>query len=596
MQLLKRGVVFGPRLFRDEVRTFRARSRNTWQFNVLPCQTAMVVLGTGRRQGEAVLECAHQSENQEQAGLPAAEGGITRAAFSVGIAVSISRVLGLAREMVLARYFGAGLHTDAFNIAYRIPNLLRDLFAEGALSSAFIPTFIRRLTQAGKEQAWLLANRMLNGLLIILGALTLVFFFGAKLFVYALASGYASNPEKFQLTVQMTRIMSPFLLWISLAAVVMAMLNACGRFFVPAMASSAFNICCILAGIFLSPILPRYGLQPIISMAIGALLGGISQFCVMVPSAYATGFRYRFILDFSDPGLRHVARLLVPAVIGLSATQVNTVVDSQLASLFGNGPVSWLNYGFRLIQLPIGVFGIAIATSTLAAASHHVAVNAGEKLRQTVDSSLKLAACLTFPATVGLITFRREIVQLLYEGGLFLPEHTLETSRVVVMYALGLFSYSAVKILAPVFYAMNDSRTPVRISIVSVAAKVALNFVLIRPLKFLGLPLATSVASWLNMVLLLKHLRARTGADGPMPELKAYFQIVMASATMGVLAWLVFHGTGEFFPEGSFSQNIRLGISIAVGFISLFPLYRIFRVAEAEEIYRIASMLLRRRP
>lgn len=596
MQLLKRGVVFGPSLFRDEVRTLRVRSRNTWQFNVLPCQTAMVVLGTGRRQGEAVLECAHRGEITEPTGLPAPEDGTIHAAFSVGIAIAISRVLGLVREMVLARYFGAGLHTDAFNIAYRIPNLLRDLFAEGALSSAFIPTFIRRLTKDGKEQAWLLANRILNGLLVILGVLTLVFIFGAKLFVYALASGYASNPEKFQLTVQMTRIMSPFLLWISLAAVVMAMLNACGRFFVPAMASSAFNICCILAGIFLSPFLPRYGLQPIVSMALGALVGGMSQFFVMVPSAYATGFRYRFTLNFSDPGLRHIAQLLVPAVIGLSATQVNTVVDSQLASLFGNGPVSWLNYGFRLIQLPIGVFGIAIATSTLTAASHHVAANAGEKLRQTVDSSLKLAACLTFPATVGLITFRREIVQLLYEGGRFLPEHTLETSRVVVMYALGLFAYSAVKILAPVFYAMNDARTPVRISVVSVAVKIVLNFALIRPLRFLGLPLATSVASWLNMVLLLKHLRANTRVDGPLHGVKAYFQIAMASITMGGLAWLLFHGTGKFFPEGSLFQNIRLAFAIASGFISLFPLYRIFRVAEAKEIYQIASILLRRRP
>ena len=541
------------------------------------------------------MECTHRSEMQDQKGFPAPEGGIAGAAFSVGVAVSISRVLGLAREMVLARYFGAGLQTDAFNIAYRIPNLLRDLFAEGALSSAFIPTFIRRMTLEGKEQAWLLANRVLGGLLVILGGLTLLFFFGAKFFVYLLASGYASNPEKFELTVQMTRILSPFLLWISLAAVGMGLLNACGRFFVPAMASSVFNICCILAGIFLSPLMPRWwGMQPIVSMAVGALLGGVSQFFVMMPSAYSAGFRYRFVLDFSDPGLRHVARLMVPAVVGLSAMQINTVVDSQIASSFGNGPVSWLNYGFRLVQFPIGVFGIAIATGTMATASHYAAVNAQDKIRRAVDSSLKLAACLAFPATVGLILFRREIVQLLYEGGLFLPEHTLKTGQVVMLYALGLFSYSAVKILVPVFYALDDARTPVKISLVTVAVKIALNFLFILPFKFLGLPLATAAASWLNMGLLLRQLRRRTGIDESGGQAGAYCRIALASLAVGALAWAAFHGTAAIFPSRAVYQHLRLGLSILAGFVAWFPLLRIFRVPEAKEIYRLAGVLLRK--
>jgi len=394
--------------------------------------------------------------------------------------------------------------------------------------------------------------------------------------------------------VQLTRIMSPFLLGISLAAVAMGLLNACGRFFVPAMASSAFNICCILAGIFLSPLMPLWGLQPIVSMAIGALVGGMSQFFVMMPSAYALGFRYRFVLDFSDPGLRRVARLMVPAVVGLSATQINIVVDSQLASVFGDGPVSWLNYGFRLVQLPIGVFGIAIATSTMAAASHYAAAGAQDKLRRTVDSGLKLAACLTFPATVGLILFRREIVQLLYEGGLFLPEHTAKTSQVVLLYALGLFSFSAVKILVPVFYALDDARTPVRISLVSVAAKIALNAALIFPLKFLGLPLATSAASWLNMGLLLRYFRRRTGACESAGESMTYVRIALASILMGGIAWLVFRATAAIFPEDIQYQHFRLGLSILAGFVSLFPLYRIFRIPEAGEMSRLAGMLLRK--
>ncbi len=554
----------------------------------------MVVLGTRKRQGEAVLESTPREENQESKNLHFPESGIAGAAISVGVAVSISRVLGLVREIVLARYFGAGLQTDAFNIAYRIPNLLRDLFAEGALSAAFIPTFIRRMTQDGKEEAWLLANRVLGALLVITGALTLVFFFGARLLVYLLAFGYGSNPEKFELTVQMTRILSPFLLWMSLAAVGMGMLNACGRFFVPAMASSAFNICCILAGIFLSPFMKAWGLQPVVSMAIGALVGGMSQFFVMLPPAYAAGFRYRLTVNFADPALRHIGLLMAPAVIGLSATQINTVVDSQIASVFGNGPVSWLNYGFRLIQLPIGVFGIAIATGTLTAASHYAALNAKDKLRQAVDSSLKLAACLTFPATIGLMAFRREIVQLLYEGGLFLPEHTLRTSEIVLLYALGLFAYSAVKILVPVFYALEDTRTPVRISLLSVAAKIALNFALLLPLKFYALPLATSITSWLNMGLLLRNLRRRTGASPSGGTLRAYSRIALAALAMGAFARLLFHVSAAVLPGGMVYQHARLGLSIAVGFASLFPLYRILRIREAEEMYRIAGMLLRK--
>ncbi|MBN1571233.1 MAG: murein biosynthesis integral membrane protein MurJ [Acidobacteria bacterium] len=510
--------------------------------------------------------------------------------WSISIAILISRVLGLVREMVMARYFGAGLFTDAFNVAYRIPNLLRDLFAEGALSAAFVPTFVRRLTKDGKEQAWMLANKIISALLVILGALTLAFFFGAKGFVFLLASGYADIPEKLELTVQMTRILSPFLLFVSLASVGMGILNACGSFFVPAMASSAFNLCCILAGLFLSPIMPYWGLDPIVSMAIGGFIGGASQFIVMIPSTYSAGFRYRFVLDFSDPGVRQMARLMLPAIIGLSATQINIAVDSQLASLYGNGPVSWLNYGFRLMQFPIGIFGIAIATTTTAMVSHYAARDAKDKLHRTLVANLRLAACLTFPATVGLIVFRHEIVRLIYEGGSFLPAHTIKTSQVVFLYALGLFSYSAVKILVPAFYALNDARTPVRISMITVAAKIVLNLILRIPFGFLGLALATSVASWLNCGLLMKQLQRKTGNRWQMGDLNACIRIALASMIMGILALLAFRFTGLFFPgTGSFIQAFRLGTAILTGMVVLIPLLRIFRINEATEIVRMIA-------
>jgi len=521
---------------------------------------------------------------------------VAHAAGTVTAATMISRILGVAREMVMAKYFGAGFFTDAFNIAYRIPNLFRDLFAEGALSSAFVPTFVRELNQGGAEQAWSLANRLVSVLLLILGALTLVFTIFAKGFVYLLAAGYAGTPGKMELTVQMTRILSPFLLCVALAAVAMGMLNAFGSFFIPAAAPAAFNVCCILAGIFLSPFMPRFGLEPVVSMAVGALVGGASQFLVQVPSARRLGWQFHFVLDFSDPGLRRIAHLMLPAVVGLSATQINITVDSQLASHYGNGPVSWLNYAFRLMQLPIGLFGVAIATATTALVSHHAADNATDKLRDTVHSSLRLAACLTFPATVGLIVFREEIVRLLYQRGSFLPGDTMQTGRAVMLYSLALFGYSAVKILVPAFYALGDTRTPVRTSMATVAVKIAINFLLIVPMKFLGLALATAVASWINFALLLRQLNRVTGGEMRWQALTAYLRIAAASVLMGAAAELIYLAARWILPgAGAFHLALHLGMAMSGGMAVIVPLLAWFRVEEAHEFSALLKQRLLRR-
>jgi putative peptidoglycan lipid II flippase len=505
----------------------------------------------------------------------------------------ISRVLAMFREMVMSAYFGAGLFTDAFNVAFRVPNMLRDLFAEGALSSAFVPTFIRTLTHEGRDRAFLLANRVINALIVILGAFTLLIYFGAKWFVYLLAASYANIPQKMELTVQMTRIMSPFLLCIALAAVVMGMLNAFGSFFIPAMAPSAFNVCCILAGIFLSPFMPRFGLEPVVSMAIGALAGGASQFLAQIPTAYRMGYRYRFTIDFSDPALRYMAKLMLPAVIGLSATQINILVDSQLAASYGNGPVSWLGYAFRLMQLPIGIFGVAIATATLATVSHQAAHQALEKLQATVSSSLRLAACLTFPSTIGLIIFREEIIRLLYQRGSFYASDTVQTGKVLLFYATALFAYSAIKILVPTFYALNDTRTPVRTSVISVGVKVAINFLLVLPLGYLGLALATAIASWLNLTLLLHCLRRRLNQKLAWRDLGPYLRIALASVAMGLLSLLAYRLCGRVFTgRGTVTLAFNLGIGITAGTVSIIPLLRFFGVEEISELTRLIQRKL----
>ena len=532
-------------------------------------------------------------------------GGV---AGKVSAAIAISRVLGLVRECVLAKYFGAGFATDAFSVAFRIPNLLRDLFAEGAFSAAFLPAFTRRLRLSGKESAWLLTNRLINALLVLLGGVTLAFFFGAKLLVYLQAAGFAAIPGKLELTMLMTRILSPFLLCVSLAAVFMGMLNACGSFFLPALASSVFNVVCILAGIFLSPFMPRWGLEPIVAMAVGALIGGFGQFAIMLPSARVQGFRWRWTPDFSDPDLRRIGRLALPAVLGLSATQINIIVDSQLASLYGDGPVSWLGYAFRITQLPIGVFGVAIATVAAVDVSRHAAVSDFSALGRTLGSALRLSACLTFPATAGLVIFRHEIVRLLFQRDQFTPADTYATAEALLYYAFALFAYSAVKIMVPAFYALGDSRAPVRISVITVAFKIALNLVLLKPFGFLGIAASTAAAAWLNYVLLRRRFgqvpaghAGRAGHAGPGGvsigdgDIGIYLRIALASIVMGILSRSVFAASGYIIVDsGAVALGVRLCLGIMAGVGSIVPLLGFFRVREAAELRRIAVSFIRK--
>jgi putative peptidoglycan lipid II flippase len=464
--------------------------------------------------------------------------GLARTAGGVSLATLISRILGLIREMVIAKYFSV-FATDAFFAAFRIPNLLRDLFAEGALSAAFIPTFTDYAQNKGKEEAWRLANIVLNLLMVILSGFTLIILFGARILVYALASGFREIPGKIDLTVHLTQVMAPFLLVVALAAAVMGILNTQGRFFIPALAPAFFNVASILAGIFLAPQMRRFGIEPITAMAIGSLTGGALQLYVQLPSLYRCGYRYQPLLQWNHPGVKRVFGLMLPAMFGLAATQINIVVDNQLASYLGNGPVSWLNYAFRLMQLPIGIFGVAIATVTLANVSQKIATNDVDGVKSNLVEALKLAAFLNIPATLGLVFLRYPIVELLYQRGRFLPEYTIYTGDALFCYALGLYTYSVVKIVTPVFYALNDTKTPVRYAALVIAVKIAVNLALIRQLGFLGLALATSAASLFNAILLMRALEKRIGQFVERAFYIALAKILVASLIMGVAAWQI---------------------------------------------------------
>jgi putative peptidoglycan lipid II flippase len=312
-----------------------------------------------------------------------------RAAGTVSFAVSISRIMGLVREQVLAIFFGANIYSDAWRVAFKIPNLLRDLFAEGALSSAFVPTFTEYLRKRGKQDAWLLGNLVVNGLMVLLGLFALALLLFPNVFVFLMAEGFRDVPGKFEITAHLVRILSPFLMFVAMASVAMGMLNTLNHFFLPALAPALFNLAVILAAIFLIPPFNRFGVLPIYAMAIGALSGGILQFAVQLPVLWRHGYRYQFRLSFHHEGVRQIARLIAPAVIGISAVQLNVLVNTQLASQIPyTGPLSWLEYAFRIIYLPIGLFGVSVGVVNLREVSAHAADEKWEDLKETVANSL----------------------------------------------------------------------------------------------------------------------------------------------------------------------------------------------------------------
>lgn len=336
---------------------------------------------------------------------PAGGGGpiapsLARSAGAVSTATMISRVFGLVRESVIAALFGASAEYDAFLTAFRIPNLLRDLFAEGALSAAFVPTFTSILKKDGAAAAWRLANAVIGVLILTLGVVTILIIVGARPIVIALAPGFLAVPGKVELATGLARIMSPFLLFIALAAVMMGVLNVFNRFFFPSLAPAVFNAVNIGVTIGLYPVARATGFPPIYALAMGALAGVAAQFAVQVPVARRIGFRLRPVPDFGDAGVRRMGALMLPATIGLAATQINILVDSQFASMW-QGAQSWLSYAFRLMYLPIGLIGVAIGTVNLTRVSQDAAAGDMDALRRRVASSVRLTLALALPATAG---------------------------------------------------------------------------------------------------------------------------------------------------------------------------------------------------
>lgn len=522
----------------------------------------------------------------------AAEGqhSLLRSAGVVSAAVLLSRVTGLVREMAMARLFGAGAAYDAFLTGFRIPNLTRNLFAEGALSSALVPTFTEALTTGTPLEAAELARVVATALTLAAGAVCVLGMIFSPQLVRLLAPGFARVPGKFELTVLLTRVMFPFLLLVALAAQAMALLNARGRFGVPALASTFFNIGSVASGAALGLTVGRRWPQGmIVSMAAGVLIGGALQLGWQTPSLSRAGFSFRPRIDFRHPGLRRIARLMLPALIGNAAVQINVIVNANLASGLTdaagraiNGPVSWLGYAFRFLQFPLGLFGAALASATLPAISRSAALGRLDEFRATLSGSLRMALLLTIPSSVGLAVLGESMIGAVYQGGRFGAYDTHQTAVALACYSAGLAGYAAIKLLAPAFYALDDAWTPMTVSLASIGLNLPVAAGLANGARMghAGLALSTSLVALAGATALAAALSRRVrGLEGRRLAVCAA-KITLAAAVMGAAcraSSTLIHATvhGHRLPHMA-----DLAISIPLGVGVFYALARTLRIPE----------------
>jgi putative peptidoglycan lipid II flippase len=484
---------------------------------------------------------------------------------------------------------------DAFLVASRVPNFVRDLFSEGVLSAAVVPTFVRRLAERGKAAAWHLGSNLVTVVLIVAGGLAAIGFVLSAPLVGAVAGDYAAVAGKLELTLQLTRIMLPFVVLASLAAALMGMLNALNHYFVPAFAPATFNVAVIAATVLLVPLMPRLGLLPIVAVAAGTMIGGLAQVVAQYPPLRGEGFRYRPVIDLHDGQLRQVLLLMGPGVLGLAASQVNVLVGTLLATSEGTGAVSWLTYAFRLMYFPISLFGVSIATAVLPPASRHASFDDADAVRDTVTRGLALMMVLSVPATLGLVALSTSIVQLLFERGEFVAHDTAATAAALRFYAVGLVGYSAARIAGPVFYAIGASHLPTLTSLVSIAANAILAVALARVMGFRGLALATSLAALVHGTLSMALLGRRLHGVNSAALGLLFVKTMLAGGVMAVVAVTVEPWLVTVIPGRSGTmQAVRLALTIGVALVVLAAMSWLLRIRELEDVVSIARERVRK--
>ncbi len=459
---------------------------------------------------------------------------VIKAAGVVGAATLLSRILGFFRDAVIAWYFGAGHYSDAFIAAFRIPNLLRKLLGEGSISNAFVPVLTDYLAIDGREEAFRLARSALWVLSIILVVISLIGILIAPLIVKFIAPGFIGTPDKLALTITLTRIMFPYIFFIGLVALCMGILNVFGHFAAPALAPVLLNLAIIFSVFFLCPHLNT----PVLGLAIGVMIGGILQLFLQLPVMAGHGFNFWQKAKMGHPGLKKMSRLMPPVILGGAVYQINVLVGTLLGSFLPEGSVSVLYFADRLVQFPLGIFAIAAATAVLPSLSRQASLNDLNALKDTFGYAVRLTLFLTIPSMMGLIVLRVPIITMLFQRGEFSLQATLLTAQALLYYAIGLWAFSAVRIVAATFFALKDTRTPMVLATVSILANIGLGVVLMKPLAHAGLALATSLASVLNLALLVFALRKKLGSLGWRGIAQSALKTLVSAAVMGTAVWV----------------------------------------------------------
>lgn len=520
----------------------------------------------------------------------------TKAAGVIGLAVMCSRVLGLAREQICAALFGGGAAMDAFTVAFRIPNLLRDLFAEGALSTAFVTTFSKTIAREGDRAAWRLADKVATLTVLVLGALCVLGMVFSHQLVAVLAPGF--DLVKAERTALLTRIMFPFILLVSLAALVMGVLNAKSIFGRPAMASSFFNLGSIVGGVALGYLYdPAFGPRALIGLAIGTLIGGALQLTVQLPPLRGLGYRFHPDFRWRDPGVIAILALMGPAVIAASTTQVNVLINSMFASTLGDGAIFWLAIAFRLMQLPLGLFGVALGTVTLPLLSRLVVAGEMGAFRAELARALRLMFLLTVPSTIGLMMLAEPIISVIYQHGRFDAYQAAQAGGALRFYAIGLAGYAALKVLVNAFYALDRRKTPMIVSFLAVGLNLLFNWIFTFHLGWghRGLAFSTGCVATCNFLLLYGLMQRHLNGLESRRMLMTLVKIGVAGAALAAVCaaserWLLV----DWATQAFWSKTLALLATVAAAGSVFLVCAAALRVEELTGLLAAVARRLRR--
>jgi putative peptidoglycan lipid II flippase len=478
----------------------------------------------------------------------------------------LSRILGFVRDFVIARTFGAGMLTDAFFVAFKLPNLLRRLFAEGAFSQAFVPLLSEYRNQRGPEATRALIDRVATMLFLVVLGVALLGVLGAPLLIRIAAPGFVADADKFALTVTLTRIAFPYILFMALVALAAGVLNTWSRFALPAFTPVLLNLCFIGMALFAAP----YFDPPVLALAWAVFLGGVLQLAIQLPALKRIGMLPRLDLAPGDPGVRRVMRLMAPAVLGVSVAQISLLINTIFASFLTSGSVSWLYYADRLMEFPAGLLGAALGTILLPSLSRAHASGDPEEFSALLDWGLRLTFLLTLPAALALALLGVPLIATLFQHGAFTANDVLLTRQALAAYSVGLTGLILVKVLAPGFYARQNIRTPVKIALVTLVATQAMNLAFIVPLKHAGLALAIGLASCLNAALLFRGLRRR-GDYLPRPGWRGFaWKLAVALVALGITLWFGMGNEADWLAASTTTRILHLSALVGAGMFAYF--------------------------